>query len=74
MDRQLFSIQETADRWGVSHFTIRRLIDAGDIHSVTIAARRMVPRTELERCELMGTVGKPRPRGKKLARKGVAAL
>jgi excisionase family DNA binding protein len=59
VDKQLLSIQETAERWGVSPFTVRRLIDAGDLRSVTIAARRLVPLPEIERCELAGT-GTPR--------------
>lgn len=54
VDRQLFSVQETAKRWGVSPFTIRRLIDCGELRSVTIAARRLVPISEIERCEVQG--------------------
>jgi excisionase family DNA binding protein len=53
-DKQLFSVQETAERWGVSSFTVRRLIDSGELRSVTIAARRLVPISEIERCEVEG--------------------
>jgi excisionase family DNA binding protein len=61
VDKQLFSVQETARRWGVSPFTVRRLIDAGQLRSVTIAARRLVPVSEVERCEVAG-VGRARKR------------
>ena len=60
-DKQLFSVQETAKRWGVSPFTIRRLIDSGELRSVTIAARRLVPISEIERCE--GSRGLEDPNG-----------
>lgn len=60
-DKQLFSVQETAKRWGVSPFTVRRLIDSGELRSVTIAARRLVPVAEVERCEVEGA-GRARKR------------
>jgi len=60
-NRQLFSVQETAERWGVSPFTVRRLIESGELRSVTIATRRLVPITEIERCERLG-VGTARKR------------
>lgn len=58
---KLLSVAETSDRWGVSKFTTRRLIDGGYVRSVTIAARRMIPEDEVERVAREGT-GKPRPR------------
>jgi excisionase family DNA binding protein len=60
-EKQLFSVQETAKRWGVSPFTVRRLIEAGELRSVTIAARRLVPVSEIERCEVQGA-GRARKR------------
>jgi excisionase family DNA binding protein len=53
-EKQLFSVQETAKRWGVSPFTVRRLIDSGGLRSVTIAARRLVHISEIQRCEVEG--------------------
>ena len=59
IEKQLWSVQETAKRWSVSPFTVRRLIDAGEVRSVTIGARRLVPVSEIERCETEGA-GKAR--------------
>jgi hypothetical protein len=52
--QQLFSISSLASRWGVSTYTIRRLIDTSNLRSVSIAARRMIPLSEIERAEVMG--------------------
>jgi excisionase family DNA binding protein len=60
-EKQLWSVQETAERWSVSPFTVRRLIDSGELRSVTIRARRLVPVSEIERCEMEG-VGTARRR------------
>ncbi len=53
-EKRLFSVQETAERWSVSALTVRRLIDSGQLRSVTIATRRLVPISEIERCENEG--------------------
>ena len=45
----LFSIERLADRWDVSKWSIRRLIMGGELKSVTIGARRLVPLSEVER-------------------------
>lgn len=58
-ERTLLGISETASRWGVSVFSIRRLIDAGHLKSVTIGARRLLSLVEIERAEQFG-VGTPR--------------
>jgi hypothetical protein len=52
--QQLFSISWLAARWGVSTYTIRRLIDTSSLRSVTIAARRLIPLSEIERAEMLG--------------------
>jgi excisionase family DNA binding protein len=57
--KNLYSVEETSERLGVSIFTIRRLIRSGNLKSRNISARIMVPRTEIERAEQFG-VGKPR--------------
>ena len=59
--RNILSIEESAHRLGVSHWTIRRLVGAGQLKTVNIGTRVMVLRTAIERCEKYG-VGKPRER------------
>ena len=58
-EKSLFGISETADRWGVSAFSVRRLITSGDLKSVCIGARRLLPLAEIQRAEQHG-VGKSR--------------
>ena len=58
-NKSLFGIGEVGDRWGVSPWTIRRLIDSGELRSITIGARRLLPLAEIERAEQFG-VGRPR--------------
>jgi excisionase family DNA binding protein len=55
--RTLLSIDETAERWGVSPWTVRRLIRAGDLCSVLIGTRRLVPLPAVERAEESGAGG-----------------
>jgi len=56
MEREMFSIQEVAERWSVSKDSVRRAVDAGKIRDFRFGARRMIPRAEIERCELLGAV------------------
>ena len=56
-ERQLFSFAEVAQRWGVSPFTVRRRVEAGDVKSINIGARRLIPLEEVQRVEKHG-VGK----------------
>jgi len=67
-EKQLLSVQETAKRWSVSYFTVRRLIDTGELRSVTIRTRRLVPLSEIERCEVEG-VGTARRRKESISGK-----
>lgn len=60
-ERQLFDAAALAQRWGVSPFSVRRLMKIGSLHSITIGARRMVPLGEVQRAEQYG-VGQPRTR------------
>ena len=57
----LSSISVTAKTLGVSTFTIRRLIAAGDVKAVHVGARIMIPKTEVDRVIAHG-VGKRRVR------------
>ena len=57
--RALFSIDRLSSRWDVSEFTIRRRIAVGDLKSITIGGRRLVPASEVERAETQG-IGRPR--------------
>jgi excisionase family DNA binding protein len=56
---KLFSIERLAERWDLSKWSVRRLIVHGELKSVTIGARRLVPLSEVERAEQFG-VGTPR--------------
>ena len=58
-DKRLLGIETLAERWDLSKYSVRRLIVTGQIRSITIGARRLVPLGEVERCEQFG-VGTPR--------------
>jgi excisionase family DNA binding protein len=58
-EKRLLSIERLAERWDLSKYSVRRLIVSGDLKSVTIGARRLVPLAEVERAEQFG-VGRPR--------------
>jgi hypothetical protein len=58
-EKRLLGIETVATRWDMSKWSIRRLINDGELKSVTIGARRLVPLTEVTRAEQFG-VGKPR--------------
>jgi len=60
-DRTLFGFDEVAERWGVSQWTVRRAADRGEIVTVNVCARRLVPVSEVQRVEQSG-VGTPRAR------------
>lgn len=61
MSAKLLGIREGAETCHVSPFTLRRLIVAGYVRSVTIGARRLIPVEEIERVLREGA-GKPRRR------------
>lgn len=63
MEKQLWDAASLEERWGISKYSVNRLMKAGELKSVTIGARRLVPLAEVERAEQYG-VGKPRKRGK----------
>ncbi len=52
--RGLLGVHEVAQRWGVSDFSVRRLIAKGDIASVSVGARRVIPVEEILRIEQSG--------------------
>jgi hypothetical protein len=45
----LKSIRQTAEAWGVSVYTVRRLAAAGLVRTVTLGRRRLVPEGEIVR-------------------------
>jgi excisionase family DNA binding protein len=49
MTDRLTSISEASERLGVSTFTTRRLIKAGELRAVRVSKRVMIPESELER-------------------------
>jgi excisionase family DNA binding protein len=57
----LRGIGEVARLFGVSHFTIRRLIDGGHIRAVNLGVRWLIPASEVERILAEGA-GIPRKR------------
>lgn len=59
--QRLFPIPAVAQRWGVSSFTVRRLVMRGELPSVTIGARRFIHVDEVTKAESSG-VGTPRKR------------
>jgi excisionase family DNA binding protein len=57
----LMGLLDVARRLGVSVFTIRRLADSGELKTVHVGARRLVPLSEVARVVATGA-GKPRAR------------
>jgi excisionase family DNA binding protein len=54
MGTQLVSISETAKSLGVSADTVRRLIGRGDLSSVRVSRRVLVPQAEIDRVTRQG--------------------
>ena len=52
--KSLFGINESAQRLGISPHTVRRRIRLGEISSITIGSRRLIPFSEVERIEQHG--------------------
>jgi hypothetical protein len=50
----LKSIQQAANTWGVSVYTVRRLAAADLVRTVTVGRRRLVSENEIERIVAMG--------------------
>ena len=50
----LKSIQQAANTWGVSVYTVRRLAAAGLVRTVRVGRRRLVSESEIERIIAMG--------------------
>jgi excisionase family DNA binding protein len=50
----LKSIQQAANTWGVSVYTVRRLAATGLVRTVTVGRRRLVPENEIERIVATG--------------------
>lgn len=61
IERTSYSFGEVAQQWGVSLWTIRRLVNRGDLKAINIGALQRIPRSEVERAGQHG-VGKPRRR------------
>jgi len=61
MERTSFSFREVAEQWGISLWTIRRLVERGELKAVNIGALQRIPRAEVERAEQYG-VGTARSR------------
>ena len=64
VERTSFSFTEVAEQWGVSLWTIRRLVERGELKAINIGALQRIPRAEVDRAEQYG-VGTPRARKEK---------
>ena len=53
-NEQLFGIAHGALTMGVSKDTVRRLADKGEIRTVYVGARRLIPASEIERVISLG--------------------
>lgn len=60
MTTRLVALSEAARTLGVSVPTLRRLMASGDVMTVNVGARRLVPESEIERIALRGA-GQARP-------------
>lgn len=61
MIEKLNPLKETAERLGVSTFTIRRLIKDGSLRSVRMSRRLLVPESEVLRACADGCPPKAQP-------------
>jgi len=61
VERTSYSFAEVAGQWGVSLWTIRRLVERGELKAINIGALQRIPRGEVERAKQYG-VGTPRAR------------
>lgn len=67
-ERTCFDFPSVAARYGVSKDMLRRLAEAGDLKTIYIGGRRLIPLSEVLRVESEG-IGAPRKRGWKRTRK-----
>ena len=66
----LKSIQQAANTWGVSVYTVRRLAAAGLVRTVSVGRRRLVSENEIERIVSVGVPSTARrERGPNVPRK-----
>ena len=52
--RRFLGLQDTADRWGISMYGVRRQVEAGAIRAINVGARILIPIAEIERIEREG--------------------
>jgi hypothetical protein len=60
--RTLFGFSELEERWDISKDTLRRAAEAGELKTVYLLGRRLIPIAEVERVEREG-LGSGRKRG-----------
>jgi hypothetical protein len=53
-EQMMFSFAALTKRWTVSRDTLNRAARSGELRTVYLAGRRMVPRSEVERIEMVG--------------------
>ncbi len=54
ISRTLLDFAEVGQRWGVSLWTVRRLVERGELPAINIGARRLISLREVERAEQSG--------------------
>jgi helix-turn-helix protein len=59
--KRAFGFREVGTMFGVSRDSIKRLWKSGDLATITVGGRRLVPLSEVERIERQG-IGTPRKR------------
>jgi hypothetical protein len=65
-EQTMFDFTALTKRWTVSRDTLNRAATRGELRTIYLAGRRMVPRSEVERIELVG-FGRRRKCTKKVA-------
>ena len=56
-ERTMLSVGETAQRWGISTFSVKRRISEGYLKAIRIGSRVLIPLAEIARVEREG-IGK----------------
>ena len=59
INRRAFGFAEVAEMFGISVDSVKRLWRSGELATITIGGRRLIPANEIERVAREG-VGKPR--------------
>lgn len=56
VDRRAFTFGESANMFGISKDSLKRAAKRGDLRTILVGGRRLVPASEIERIEKEGLV------------------